>query len=131
MKKKAVSVLVMFCLMFALGCASQQGMQGAGIGGLVGGAAGALLDKKNPWRGGVIGAGLGAIFGGTIGEISAQAAREAAFRNQTVVYRDNGGRAVEAIPQPRYSNRPRCRLVKCRTWEGERIVEENFREVCD
>jgi hypothetical protein len=36
----------------------------------VGGVAGAILDRHNPWRGGVIGAAIGAVAGWTLTEIS-------------------------------------------------------------
>ncbi|MGC9046225.1 MAG: glycine zipper 2TM domain-containing protein, partial [Thermodesulfovibrio sp.] len=45
-------------MLFTVACGQlgQQHYEGAGAGAVVGGVAGALLDKKNPWRGGVIGA---------------------------------------------------------------------------
>jgi hypothetical protein len=57
-------------LLFSSGCATQQGAQGAGLGAVVGGVSGALIDKGNPWRGAAIGGGLGAVFGGGLGEIA-------------------------------------------------------------
>jgi hypothetical protein len=42
---------------------------------IVGGIAGALLDRNNPWRGGVIGGVLGAVAGATLTEISTMATR--------------------------------------------------------
>lgn len=61
--------------------------QGVRAGAAVGGVAGALLDRHNPWRGGVIGAVLGGVFGGAITEFSARGANKAAVYNQPVEYR--------------------------------------------
>jgi hypothetical protein len=43
------------------------GAVGAGAGAVLGGAAGALLDKKNPGRGAALGAAAGAVTGGVAG----------------------------------------------------------------
>ena len=61
--KKVVSLLLMLTLtVFAGSCATHH-YEGAAAGAAVGGLGGALMDKENPWRGGVIGAALGAVFG--------------------------------------------------------------------
>lgn len=74
MKHTTAYPLVGLCLagmlLFSSGCATQQGAQGAGLGAVVGGVSGALIDKGNPWRGAAIGGGLGAVFGGGLGEIA-------------------------------------------------------------
>jgi uncharacterized membrane protein len=51
--------------------------EGARVGTIVGGIAGALLDRHHPWRGGVIGGVLGPVAGATLTEISVRATREA------------------------------------------------------
>lgn len=61
------------CLLFAAGCSTPQGAQGAGLGAVVGGVSGALIDPGNPWRGAAIGGGLGAVLGGGLGEIAGSA----------------------------------------------------------
>lgn len=65
-----IGLILTVFLLFASGCATQQGAQGAGLGAVVGGVSGALIDKGNPWRGAAIGGGLGAVFGGGLGEIA-------------------------------------------------------------
>ena len=52
------------------GCATPQGVQGAGLGAVVGGVSGALIDRGNPLRGAAIGGGLGAVLGGGLGDIA-------------------------------------------------------------
>ncbi|WP_353684343.1 glycine zipper 2TM domain-containing protein [Thermodesulfovibrio sp. 3907-1M] len=76
--KKLLSVLILFTFFItACGQLQQSHYEGAGIGAAVGGVAGALLDKKNSWRGGVIGATLGAVFGATLADISQRGLKEA------------------------------------------------------
>ncbi|MBI5584509.1 MAG: hypothetical protein HY892_11865 [Deltaproteobacteria bacterium] len=65
-----VGLVLMSFLLFASGCATQQGAQGAGLGAIVGGVSGALIDRGNPFRGAAIGGGLGAVLGGGLGEIA-------------------------------------------------------------
>lgn len=55
---------------FSSGCATPQGVQGAGLGAVVGGVSGALIDRGNPVRGAAIGGGLGAVLGGGLGDIA-------------------------------------------------------------
>jgi hypothetical protein len=54
--RKASITLMLVSLLAAGGCTTYQA-QGGLVGGAVGGLAGALIDHRNPWRGGVIGAG--------------------------------------------------------------------------
>ena len=76
--RKATMVFLAVALLAVGACATYQ-YEGAAAGGAVGGAAGALLDDNNPWRGGLIGAALGAIFGATMPDPFAQPARVAFF----------------------------------------------------
>jgi len=73
MRRLGVAVL---CFVFfgqaVAGCASMSEEQkgatiGAGAGAILGGVAGAVLDKKNPGRGAAIGAAAGAALGGAAG----------------------------------------------------------------
>jgi len=60
--RKILSLAAVLALSaFLLSCTVPQS-RGAGVGAGVGGVAGALLDRENPWRGGVIGATLGAKY---------------------------------------------------------------------
>ena len=84
-------MLLLVLSIMVSGCASFEEMSpntkaGAQIGGVVGAAGGAAIDKKNPWRGAVIGAAAGALLGGVIGNITDKAAQESAKRNAPVSY---------------------------------------------
>ena len=135
---RIISVLAVVSTMVVMaisGCAtappapSNQAVQTGAVGAGVGAAAGALLDKKNSWRGGVIGAGLGAILGGAVGEINNRAIQEAASRQQPVVYTNSSGnQRVEAIPR---SSKNNCRVVTERYFENGQLVKEVDREVCE
>jgi len=101
MKKKMISlVAVLLAALFLWSCATtERTYQGAGAGGALGAAAGALIDRNNRWRGAVIGGVLGAALGGTVTEISSRAAREAAYTGKPVAYQSaDGWQRVEAAP---------------------------------
>ena len=129
---KGVSFLTALALSASLlaACApTQSNYEGAGVGGAIGAAAGALLDR-NPWRGAVIGGALGAAFGGTMAEVSKHAAEEARSSGQPVYYQrqtsSGSWEKVEAVPQHRYG-RQRCVAVK--TYENGHLVDETMN--CD
>ena len=110
---------------------SQHTQEGAGIGAAVGAAAGALIDDDNPWRGAVIGGALGAAFGGTLAEISNKASREAVEEGRPVRYEsEDGYRRVEASPEG-YNEQTKCHKVRERVWEGDQLVKDEVREVCE
>lgn len=103
--------------------------QGATAGGVIGAAAGALIDKHNRWRGALIGGALGAALGGTVTEIARRASYEAARSGRPVSYEsEDGWQRVEAEPLP---SRGGCRTVRERIWQGGKIVQEQERELCD
>jgi uncharacterized membrane protein len=120
----------------ALGCGganvpspSNTAYKGGAVGAAVGGAAGALLDEDNRWRGGVIGGALGAVLGGAMGEISNSAAQQAAYQRQPVAYTNQAGtQRVEAYP---YQRRGNCHIVKEKFYEHGNLVRETEREVCN
>lgn len=130
MKRIILLIMVMALLTVTFGC-TQYHAQGAGAGGAVGGVAGALLDSKNPWRGGVIGAVLGAIAGATITDISMQASREAAASNRPVEYRTEDGRGVYRADPVDYNAQTKCHKVQERVWEDGSLVKDQIREVCE
>lgn len=102
--------------------------QGAGVGAAVGAGAGALIDKKNHWRGAVLGGALGAVLGGSLTEISARAGREAALENRPVAYQTTDGfQRVEARPVGRGNG---CRTIHERVYQHGKLVQERTREVC-
>ena len=131
--KLIVAVLCLAMLATVLGCAGQgpsrTAVKGGAVGGAVGATAGALIDNNNRWRGGVIGGALGAVLGGALGEISNQASREAASRNQPVAYTNQSGtQRVEAVPGPKRGN---CQMVTEKYYERGKLVREVQREVCN
>ena len=128
--KKAVAIVMMLALLPLAAC-TQYHTEGAVTGGAVGGVAGALLDHKNPWRGGVIGAALGAVLGATIADISYRASREAYTTGRPVEYRTEDGRGVYRADPMEYDARTRCRRIHERVWEDGRLVRDQVREVCE
>lgn len=74
MKKRlwlgSAGLILVGIVLFSSGCATPQGVAGAGLGAVVGGVSGALIDRGNPGRGAAIGGGLGAVLGGGLGDIA-------------------------------------------------------------
>lgn len=130
---KMAAALALAALLATAGCTPYH-LQGAGIGSYAGSLAGAVLDQRNPWRGGAIGAMLGAIAGATIADISLQGAREAATYDRPVVYRTEGapegyGGYIAEPVEP--GARARCKKVRERIYENERLVSDRIKEVCE
>jgi phage tail tape-measure protein len=130
MKKATVLLLVVFLLGLVSGC-TQYHAQGAAAGGVIGGIAGALLDSKNPWRGGVIGAALGGAAGATITDVSMRASQEAASSGKPVAYMTEDGRAVYRADPVDYNARTKCHKVQERVWEDGKLIKDQVREVCE
>jgi len=130
MKKIAVFAVCIALLAATFGCTPYH-TQGAGTGAAIGGVAGALLDHRNPWRGGVIGGVLGAIAGATVADISLQASREAAAQDRPVEYRTEDGRGVYRADPIGGDERTKCKKVQERVWEDGRLVKDQIREVCE
>ncbi len=129
-----VMIFFFLSLLFSGGCATQQGYQGAGIGAVIGGAAGALIDKKNRWRGGAIGAALGAALGGTISELATRAAddaaRKAAAENKNVKAETRDGYTI--IAEPAGTNQQtKCKKVRERIWKDGKELGDKIVEVCE
>lgn len=100
------------------------------MGGAMGGIAGAILDHRNPWRGGVVGAALGALAGATISEVSAQGARQAAIADRPVVYTTQEGRGTYYAEPVGRSAHTNCRKVREKIYENNRLVSDRVKEVC-
>lgn len=130
MKKILSLIIVVSLLSLIFGC-TQYHAQGAGAGALLGGVAGALLDRKNPWRGGVIGAAIGGVGGATLTDISMRAARESAASNQPVEYRTTDGAGVYRADPVSYNAQTKCHKVRERVWEKDQLVKDQVREVCE
>lgn len=129
---KVLSLVLAALMLFTVACGQlqQQHYEGAGLGALVGGIAGALLDKKNSWRGGVIGAGLGVVLGATLADISQKAAKEAAKQNKTVVYEtEDQTQKVVAIPidsKVQDSSNKTCKTVRIEEYQNGQKVSEKI-----
>jgi outer membrane lipoprotein SlyB len=131
--KKIISLLSIVVLMSILtACATTpHTYEGAGAGAVLGGVAGALLDRHNPWRGGIIGAAIGAVAGGTFVELSARASRESALSGRPVEYRTEDGRGVYRADPMGYDGSTRCSKIHERAWEDGRLVKDQIKEVCE
>lgn len=129
--KKTVSLLVIAGLLsFVMAC-TEQHKRGTGVGAALGGIAGALLDKKNPWRGGVIGGALGGLAGATITDVSMRASQEAAATGKPVEYRTADGRGIYRADPMDYNAQTKCRKVRERTWEGGKLIKDQVKEICE
>ncbi len=130
MKKTVLIIAVLFIFASSISC-TQYHARGAGVGGTLGGVAGALLDDSNRWRGGVWGAALGAIAGASLTEISMQASRESAQNNRPVEYRTTDGRGrYQAYPVD-FNEQTKCHKVQERIWEDERMIKNQVKEICE
>jgi len=130
MKKIISLIMVVALLTLAVGC-TQYHAQGAAAGGAIGGIAGALLDRKNPWRGGVIGGALGAVMGATLTDISIRASKEAVASGKPVEYRTVDGHGVYRAEPVGYDAKTRCHKVHERIWEDGKLIKDQIKEVCE
>jgi hypothetical protein len=130
MKKNLSLMLVLSLLISLFGCTPYHA-RGAGTGAAIGGVAGALLDYRHPWRGGVIGAALGAVVGATLVDISMRASQEAAASGRPVEYRTEDGRGVYRAEPVDYDPHTRCNKIHEKVWEDGKLVKDEVREVCE
>ena len=130
MKKSVSLIIVMAMLVLTVSC-TQYHARGAGIGGAYGGVAGAMLDRRNSWRGFLIGATLGALAGATLTDVSMQASKEAVEAGSPVEYSTTDGRGVYRADPVDYDEKTRCHKVQERVWEDGRLIKDQVREVCD
>lgn len=131
--KKTICIPIIVSLFFPFlsSCATQHGYEGATTAGTIGAIAGALIDRNNHWRGAVIGGSLGGALGEITTEISARAARESAFSRRPVAYRSTDGwQRVETSPVS-YNAQTKCHKVHEKIWQGDKLVEDKIREVCE
>ncbi len=128
--KKAISLLIVFSLLALTISCTQYHAQGAGAGGAIGAIAGALLDRKNPWRGGAKGALLGGVLGATLTDISMRASSEAVAYGRPVEYWTANGRDVYRAEPVGYNAVTKCHKVHERQWENGQLVNDRIREVC-
>lgn len=127
-----LSIIVVALLISGCATPAKNTRTGAGTGAIIGGVAGALIDKDNPWRGGVVGAFAGALIGGTIGNIMDRAAEEAAEENRTVQYTrtyDDGTREIVRATPSGYSEDGDYKLVKTQVIRNGVVVQEEVKRV--
>lgn len=136
MKKHMVKVLFLLIIFLSAACATvpedryntQKGAAvGAGIGALLGQAIG--RDTEAALLGAGVGTLIGAIAGNAVDQ-EHQAARDAALLNKRVVYVDNQGRAVEAIPM-QSMQQTNCRKITKRHWHNGQLTSETIEEICE
>ncbi len=128
-------VVLLILLVAAASCAAPRHQyntqRGAAIGAGLGAVAGQAIGRNTEAT--LLGAGIGTLLGAIAGNAvdqSHQAAREAALTNRRVVYYDDTGGALEAIPGP-VDQHTKCRKVAKRVWENGNLVSEKTEEVCE
>jgi uncharacterized protein YcfJ len=136
MKNNILSIIIISLIFLSVSCATvpqdryntQKGAAiGAGIGALLGQAIG--RDTEGTLLGAGIGTVVGAIAGNAVDQ-DHQAARDAAMLNKRVVYIDDRGQAVEAIPV-QGSQQTNCRKVTKRHWDNGQLISETIEEICE
>lgn len=136
MYKSILTLTLLSVMLLSVSCATipedryntQKGAAiGAGIGALLGQAIG--RDTEATLLGAGIGTLVGAIAGNAVDQ-EHQAARDAAALNKRVVYVDDQGRAVEAIPM-QSSQQTNCRKITKRQWDNGQLISETVEEICE
>jgi len=105
---------------------TQYHAQGTGAGATLGGISGALLDSKNPWRGGIIGAAVGRVAGATLTDISMRASQEAAKKNRLVEYRTTDGSRIYRTDPVGYNAQTKCHKVRERIWGDDQLKKIKY-----
>jgi hypothetical protein len=123
-----ISILLIACSTYPDRYNTQRGAAiGAGVGALAGAAFG------NDGQDTLLGAGLGTLVGAILGNAVDQrqlAIKEAAITNKRIVYYDNRGGAIEAIPGP-VDQHTKCRKVTKRQWNNGQLITESVEEICE
>ena len=135
MKKKVLGSILFILTIAIVSCATPQNryntQKGAAIGAGLGAVAGQAIGRNT--EGTLLGAGIGTLLGTIVGNAvdqGYQASREAVSTNKRVVYYDDKGGAIEAIPGP-MDQHTKCRKVTKRVWDKGTLVSENVEEVCE
>lgn len=135
--KRNISIVLILPILMAtvISCATQQGQYNTQKGAAVGAGIGALLGQiiGQNTESTVIGMSAGTLIGAIIGNAadqSHQAAVDAAKMNKRIVYYDEQGRAVEAIPN-KSGQQTQCKKVTKRIWDNGQLVSETIEEICE
>lgn len=138
MKKDLLRIVLIASLILVVslaGCAPQyHPRNNAEAGAIIGAGVGALLGQAIGRDTGstIVGLAAGTMIGALVGNAADQgyqAGMNAAHYGKPVIYYDEQGRAVEAIPEG--NPRPNCRTIRKRVWDHGRLVQESVEEVCD
>lgn len=137
MKKGLVLLSLVSFLVWGWGCAGvprdrYNTQRGAATGAAIGAIAGQIF--KHSTAGTLAGAAIGTVAGALVGNVLDQsyqerAVMEAANSGKRIVYRDQRGCAVEAIPGE-VNQQTRCRKVTKRVWIDGKMTE-TVEEVCE
>jgi hypothetical protein len=98
---------------------------GAGMGALIGQAIGGNAHST------LVGLAAGTIIGILVDNAmdqNYQATRDAARYGKTILYYDQNGQAVEAIPEGAVDSS--CQKVRRRVWENGKLIKETVDEIC-
>ena len=130
----SICIAAMLVLAACAGPRAEKGryntQRGAAIGAALGAVVGQAIGKDT--GGTLLGAGIGTVVGAIAGNAMDQdhaVAREAAEQNKRVVYYEQQGGMVEAIPEE--SQQTDCRKVTKRIWKKGELMEETVEEVCE
>lgn len=135
--RKFMSITIVLAMVAALsGCATApqdryNTQRGAAVGAGVGALGGQIIghNTKSTLIGAAVGTLLGAILGNAVDQ-GYEASMDAARTNKRVVYYDDQGGAVEAIPGPR-NQQTNCRKVTKRVWKNGQLESETVEEICE
>jgi hypothetical protein len=137
MKRAIISLALVAIISLTSACATvpkdrYNTQKGAAVGAGVGAIMGQVIGRNTTST--LLGAGIGTLVGALVGNAadqSHQAAREAAATNKRVVYYDDQGGVVEAIPDPVNNPQTDCRKVTKKVWDHGELVSETVEEICE
>jgi uncharacterized protein YcfJ len=136
MKKFILNILLIAVIFFSTSCKTiPEDHYNTQKDDAIGTGIGTLLCQAIGWdtEAVVLGAGIGTVIGALAGNAidqNHQAARDAAILNKRVVYVDNQGRAVEAIPL-QGTQHTDCRQITKRHLNNGQLLSETVEDICE
>ena len=136
MKIRTTGIILLMIVVVIASCASiPKDRYNTQKGAAIGAGAGALMGQAigRDTEGTLIGLAAGTVLGALVGNAMDQdyaAARDAALYDKRVVYYDNQGGAVEAIPS-KGTQQTNCHKVTKRTWKDGKLISESVEEICE